>query len=1362
MPGCPEAHVLTINGVERKFKNEVEFKKFLAKGGLLELSKSGDITVDLGFMKDFYKPASKEGVKSTIIRTTEGKGKGKMITVDDMKSLKDQIILRAKAALEGFKKGKAEGEAKGKEAVADLKEKQRTLEDVVGGLRDEIKIQLKNAKNEIFKGADIKGSVAYRMLTKLNNAKTPIQLLSAMDHIEKSLTDIDYNNKLTKAEKLSAKALSVAKNLPLNVGKALTELARTKPKEIQDLIDFNKTVEDAINNATGEAGISEAKLKDLADRIKLNNVKAKLLRAMNLMGKNVEGFKTITEIPEYMGTSLKDMEAALKTFKEFKENDYQGDETTGGEKRDVIDAINEVLRDELADADTSNLSKEDKEVYDALMEVDTSDMSNQQATFLNNAINNFVENGKFDGVGQYILNEYRIQKEFTPERIKLIQDGMQKMNMVARTMERYRTLPTKIEAVTVNQSVAAAIRVATGLDKHVKAYGSENGFSGRIDRMMKKVADMAETTGIAKSMESQVKIGTVLDLLQYKKNSTPAEILQEFTDRKEAMLQGIKNAENNVATDSEFAEMYGDQVEAMRKVYTKDVEKSKTPQELLATLSSKEREFRDFALKSFNEIKPGLQRISEIYRNKEFQEWDNYYPRTYLRQFGWDIMSDPTKETPFKTSTINDLNTFGGRTEVDTESSTAFDDRTLSGKSVPKNSFINYSVLDTFQDEYRKQLYDLTTADTRSYIAQALISPKFVEAMKNDNTLVRLFQRSFDQRIRNEKNDLIRGMRTNGYQDFAKYWRNTGNRIALGGFITPWAKQAVPTMASAIINTIDEPTLAGAIFSARGKDRNAYREFVRNSPVARRHAQEVQFINSQITAQDIKGYTSAFSKAIGKVDERANTELMRALRSGDQSSASTAFAMHYVYYLLKNGKLKNAYDFNFADALKNPNREAMAYAEQMTSTTLNINEAVDRAASRGVLGSIVPFASFSINAKQNLAINIGRAFNRNLSGQDRRLAGRRIGAHLAEIIAINATSLLQREIFMASGGALAMGAAAVMTDDERQKQEMLTAIREATLDQMGKAVDNTYGYMLADLVTGQIAENFTAPIAQDISSGINRVYSSFKGVKPKEEQRKSFPYESLKYAGVYGIPAKKLADAFDNFAMFNHSDEFFREQKFGYINAKGELTIPKGYETIERPDWINAAYLASSVANLSSFLLGGSSQEVASIFRVIPRVAGKTETTVFGKDKNAGGQLIPDENNIYNYSPLQDDYATIPYQNIDYYLNPQQLKEYSKYRMDILSERKKGTDKEFYDKTLKQYSTMYSTLQSTFTQMQKESGNKVYEKVLKRIKINEIPADKDIAKLVDLIAQYKMIAKYLNKKDRQILNLDVKDEVTKE
>jgi hypothetical protein len=222
MPGCPEAHVLTINGVTRKFKNEVEFKKFLAKGGLLELSKSGDIKVDLGFMKDFYKPEFKEATKTTIIRTTEGKGKGKMITVDDMKSLKDQIILEAKAALAGFKKGKAEGEAKGKEAVADLKEKQRTLEDVVSGLREEIKTQLKNAKNEIFKGADIKGSLAYRMLTKLNNAKTPIQLLSAMDYIEKSLTDIDYNNKLTKAEKLSAKALSVAKNLPLNIGKALT------------------------------------------------------------------------------------------------------------------------------------------------------------------------------------------------------------------------------------------------------------------------------------------------------------------------------------------------------------------------------------------------------------------------------------------------------------------------------------------------------------------------------------------------------------------------------------------------------------------------------------------------------------------------------------------------------------------------------------------------------------------------------------------------------------------------------------------------------------------------------------------------------------------------------------------------------------------------------------------------------------------------------------------------------------------------------------------------------------------------------------------------------------------------------------
>jgi hypothetical protein len=40
----------------------------------------------------------------------------------------------------------------------------------------------------------------------------------------------------------------------------------------------------------------------------------------------------------------------------------------------------------------------------------------------------------------------------------------------------------------------------------------------------------------------------------------------------------------------------------------------------------------------------------------------------------------------------------------------------------------------------------------------------------------------------------------------------------------------------------------------------------------------------------------------------------------------------------------------------------------------------------------------------------------------------------------------------------------------------------------------------------------------------------------------------------------------ENLGMFSHSDQYFREQKYGYINAKGELTIPKGYKDIERPD----------------------------------------------------------------------------------------------------------------------------------------------------------------------------------------------------
>ena len=185
---------------------------------------------------------------------------------------------------------------------------------------------------------------------------------------------------------------------------------------------------------------------------------------------------------------------------------------------------------------------------------------------------------------------------------------------------------------------------------------------------------------------------------------------------------------------------------------------------------------------------------------------------------------------------------------------------------------------------------------------------------------------------------------------------------------------------------------------------------------------------------------------------------------------------------------------------------------------------------------------------------------------------------------------------------------------------------------------------------------------------------------------------------------------------------------------------------------------------MSSVFFGGSSQEVASVFRVIPRVAGKTETAVFGKDKNAAGQLIPDENNVYKYSPLQDKYATISYNDLDYYLNPEQLKEFSKYRMDFLGKVSEGDakDMDYYKKLLAKFEKQYATIESRFKEIKGVKKNKVFDKLLNKIKINEIPADKDINDLVNEIAQMKIIAKYLNKEDKLTLKLDLKDEVTKE
>jgi hypothetical protein len=1443
MAGCPNPHYVKLpDGTEKKFDNEIEFKKYLAKGGLLELQKAKLIDVDLNFLKEFFVPGKQQPVSKTIKKSVgikptprtsplrqarkEGKYEGELNVTEKLSkkieegkkklndlrdSIKEKFAEYDKYKTEKSKKALEDARAKFKakleeqrqlnkdrtneriqslkdnvkERIANIKEKGQALADITKGLRDEIKAQLKDAK-DIFKGAKIKGDVARRLVEKVNNAKTPMQLLSAIDYVSKSLQDIEYVNKLSKAKALSTQIKKLAKGLPSNLRVALTQLAKTNPKEIDDVNNYIGLMESAMGEIKqlNPSGINENGVKQLIETINKNNLSNRVDLVTDLLARRMSSdeintlkddrdaklklAKTPAEksairddynnkvadvidknkktLVKPVSASIEDMKSALT---ELTEQLNQGEpeitkEDRSQERRDGLEAINEVLRGEIDDFDTSSLDKNELEMFNAMKELDISKLSDKDLKFLNYALNNFIENQSFDGVAATILSKYKVQQSFTPSIIKSIKDGLISIESLANIFSKYATLPTKIASVTINDSVAAAIRLATGLGEHIKAYGSSNGYLQSTENTLNDIDNMSEALGIKKSYKSQIKIGVVLDMLQTKPGMTETEILDEFQKRKAALEKGIENAKAEMNDSKGYSKRNGEYVTMVEEVYNQFVKDTDNPSDLLGKLTANERKFRDALINKFLDIRPDLERIANTYHNKEFDGYNDYFTRSYVKP-----LVDTTIEDPSIASILS-MSSFSGSPNMQTKVSTAFDDRTINNGNLPKGAIVNYSVLDVFQDNYRKQMYDIKTLGTRYHMAHVLTSPAFLESLGGNKDLLKHFQDAYINRIIFEKQGLMTQQTQSSFDFAMSIMNNIGNKIALGGGPVTYLKQVLPAFSSAMVVTGDRPTILFSTIRDRISNSEAFDKLIKQSPIYARHKRESQYLNSQIQAKDIKSISNKLRRNIKGWDDTMDSIFMSALKTGDQSIASLTYVMYYKYSLLEQGVIRNESQFDLVKEADSPNEQAQQYAEQMTSTTLNINEDVDRAKIR-IGGSYMPFISFSANAKMNLAVNIGRAVNMKgvSSLSDRTAATRRIAAHAMEILTINLIGYYQRYLMIgigSSAAAFAMGLGA----DEEEKEDINKRAEAIKQDVRKKNKENTSGYIAADLLTGQIGDNFTKPMLDAVIPPMLDAFYKATDIdlmsesQKKQQQSKTDPFLLL---GTKGIVINKGLEAINNVGTFLQGGEHFKKQKYGYINSRDEIAIPHWADSLDRPAGSTAIFGAAALLNSMS-LFGATSQEINTMSRTMVKVTKELETERIGKDKNLQEMFRVVPESKYGYTKIQDENATIKYGGSEYYLTPAQLDEWNKVRDEFVKKEYPSLYNEF-KQSLPSIISEIKTLSSKFS-------NYKIKTMIRPFQYAEDQANKAIAAESKAIANLHIMTKYKNAGDETKLKLNKK------
>ena len=395
---------------------------------------------------------------------------------------------------------------------------------------------------------------------------------------------------------------------------------------------------------------------------------------------------------------------------------------------------------------------------------------------------------------------------------------------------------------------------------------------------------------------------------------------------------------------------------------------------------------------------------------------------------------------------------------------------------------------------------------------------------------------------------------------------------------------------------------------------------------------------------------------------------MTALKMGDQTSAGISYLTYYMKNTVDRGKYKNFSDFDINAEAKNPDPIAQQYAEQMTSTTLNVNEGVDRAAKQ-VGGGWLPFVSFAVNSKANLAINIGKLanFSGAISGRQKVQASQRIAANVAEIFAINYISAWQRQLFIAGSGAALKALIGVTSDDDNEAVKLQELVNKYTKQAIEKNNKNVNQYITQDILTGQIAGNYTDKMREDLLDVYGQASAALTGEEPTRSPRTFRKYEIFKLMGVYGIPIVNGLEGIVNLSKFAEPSSVYRQQKFGYIDPYDKIKIEEGKESFKRPAWAKYSQGAVGLANLLS-LTGGSFAEVSAITRRLPQITGGMEKELYGNNRNLESKFIVDQKSPYGYTRLQDAHATIKIGETLYYLNPDQLKEWMKFKAEALSE----------------------------------------------------------------------------------------------
>ena len=1031
----------------------------------------------------------------------------KEITVDEIKALKDQIRLEAKAA---------------REAKGDQTARRKAISNAINALKVVGKINLAKAKSLINKISTV----------DLNKA---IQVEKALAYVEKVFTTADYDAKLSEAESLrkSIKNLSKTEKLdvyPVEAAKRFSEVDPVLVEDIESYIEEAKKVKDGVTPSTKTKTMPALDIKktDEYTTSEVNKQKKIKLEAEK------EVFQELTGLsPDEF--SLQDMREIVNGVEQDQPADVREKELESKAKTnaDVIKkGLNKTFNtvstivNQLIEAETDpftgeiiELTKEQKKLVKDFLNIDINKLSDADAVIALDSLINFATNKTTGGMGAIVrrskgnLNSQTfLNLGYKAIPLSVITDKIKIAGIISRGWNEYiSSLPLMLETMFKGQSKAAAFERLSGLSELKRGASDGVTITKEITDRYSKAFFKKNRFGYLKTKANGEDFNTAFnnierDMFARLKRTIPGEEQVEFKRIKGLIEQSIDVLKE--ANLDEKAKLY-------EEVYDKILKDSDNISEVESKVDKTNAEAVGWMINEWSKFYPKLNELNVNIYNKILNKEVDYTPVTFSSIEKTEKISEigePILE--FSLKKISDKKT-GVLMEAKRPT------------QLPKGRYLNLNFDSNNILALEKAVIDLKTAGAIQQLKGFFNSKDFLEIVPSSNDRKILTDRVIElveakrgrNYINNDSKEILKSL--NSYSLF-------GVSRTLGS-VSQAVKQTVPVYINTIINAGPEYTLKATNMVSTNPDIN---KLINNSgySIANRGIESItnlESINSKIESA-ASGNAEATVRAVNKLQ---SMWLQGFLVKPDRAIARLSWWAYYLKSLEKQGIDTSKVDWSSHKI----DSKAGDYAQQQVDRQQNVSDIdlqgkVFRSKNPSIQfarKALLPFSNFLMNQKTRMYSDLTIVTSKTATKEDKIAAWKSLGGLAAETVTFNLLGLY-----------IIQGLVLLSAENDEDAEEKLKRFNNRKKGRAGQALKD----IISPLPLGIIDE----PLVKGINTLIRVASDSDDPYQFFEAQ----PKDAWDNLGLYSIPLTRF-------------DEWLEMTNMA-INGNYEVTGPFGKKTTKK------------------------------------------------------------------------------------------------------------------------------------------------------------------------------------------------------